>query len=258
MESEIEKVLCIDIGGSHIKEAVIDINGQFVGKYEREKTPDPSTPEKVLEVIKEISSRFPAYDKIAAGFPGYVKNGVIMTAPKLGEDPWSNYSLADSLTKLLSKPAMVINDADFQALTLAKGKGLEMVITLGTGFGSALMLDGQLLPHLEMSEHPFTKKKTYNDYIGNDALKKEGKKKWNKRMEKVILVLKTVFNYDHLYISGGNAEYIKFQLDSNVSIEGNKDGIKGGAVLWKLQEENKVKTSSNDDKDKMKLSIKIK
>lgn len=240
MENKSEKILCIDIGGTHIKEAVITETGDYVGKYEKEKTPDPSTPEKVLEVIKTLSTRFPEYDKIAAGFPGYVKNGVVKTAPKLGEDPWSDYPLAESLTKLLFKPAMVINDADFQALTFSKGKGLEMVITLGTGFGSALMLDGILLPHLEMSEHPFTKKKTYNDYIGNDALKKKGKKKWNKRMKKVIYVLKTVFNYDHLYISGGNADIISFQLDKNISIEGNQDGIKGGAVLWKLQESGQV------------------
>lgn len=239
MDNEIEKILCIDIGGSHIKETVINLNGEYLQKYEKEKTPDPSTPEKVLELIKDISSRFPEYDKIAAGFPGYIKDGVVMTAPKLGNDYWNKYPLAESLAILLSRPAMVINDADFQALTLAKGEGLEMVITLGTGFGTALMKDGVLLPHLEMSLHPFTKKKTYNDYIGKDALKKKGKKKWNKRMKKVIKVLKTVFNYDHLYISGGNAKYITFQLDKNISIEGNKDGIKGGAVLWKMQEPGK-------------------
>ena len=233
MNNNIEKVLCIDIGGSHIKEMVVNLHGECLQKYEREKTPDPSSPEKVLEVIKKISSRFPEYDKISAGFPGYIKNGVVMTAPKLGNEYWNNFPLEESLAELLGKPAKVINDADFQALTLAGGKGLEMVITLGTGFGSALMKDGHLLPHLEMSLHPFTKKKTYNDYIGEDALKKKGKKKWNKRMKKVIDVLKTVFNYDHLYISGGNAEYINFQLDNNISIESNQDGIKGGAVLWK-------------------------
>ena len=155
-----------------------------------------------------------------------------MTAPKLGNDDWNNYPLAESLTKLLSKPALVINDADFQALTFSKGNGLEMAITLGTGFGSALMKDGILLPHLEMSLHPFTKKKTYNDYIGEDALVKIGKKKWNKRMKRVLRVLKTVFNYDHLYISGGNAELLTFELDANISIEDNKDGIKGGAIAW--------------------------
>jgi polyphosphate glucokinase len=127
---------------------------------------------------------------------------------------------------------LVINDADLQGLALASGKGIEMIITLGTGFGSAIMRDGILLPHIEMSQHPVTKNKNYNDYVGEEALQKIGKKKWNKRMKKIICILKTVFNYDHLYISGGNAQLITFKLDKNVSIDNNKDGIKGGAFLW--------------------------
>jgi polyphosphate glucokinase len=67
-------------------------------------------------------------------------------------------------------------------------------------------------------------------------LKKIGKKKWNKRMAKVIEILKTVFNYDHLYISGGNAKLLTFKLDKNISIDDNKEGIKGGAVLWNEKE----------------------
>jgi polyphosphate glucokinase len=90
-----------------------------------------------------------------------------------------------------------------------------------------------LMPHLEMSQHPITKDKNYNDYLGNDALKKIGKKRWNKRLKKVIGILKTVFNYDHLYISGGNAKIIDFTLDDNISIGDNRKGIKGGMVLWK-------------------------
>lgn len=117
-------------------------------------------------------------------------------------------------------------------MSLAKGKGFEMVITLGTGFGSAIINDGILLPHLEMSQHPITKNKNYNDYVGEAALLKIGKSKWNKRVEKVIGVLKTVFNYDHLFISGGNARLITFKLDKNVTIENNIDGIKGGSIVW--------------------------
>lgn len=123
-----------------------------------------------------------------------------------------------------------------QGLSLASGKGVEMIITLGTGFGSAILRDGVLMPHLELSSHPITKSKSYNDYVGKDALKKIGKKKWNKRMKKVIEILKTVFNYDHLYISGGNAQLLTCKLDKNISTDDNKEGIKGGAVLWKQKE----------------------
>lgn len=238
MDQGDEKILAIDIGGSHIKATILNANGDFIDKYEREDTPDEPSPSKVLDVILTISQRFPPFDKIAAAFPGYVKNGIVKTAPHLGTDVWKNYNLAKSLEIVLGKPARVINDADFQGLALSSGKGVELIITLGTGFGSAFLHEGNLLPHIELSQHPVTKKKTYDEYVGNEALEKEGKKKWNKRMKKIICILKTVFNYDHLYISGGNAKYLSFELDDNISIDGNKDGIKGGAFLWKQNEMN--------------------
>ena len=123
-----------------------------------------------------------------------------------------------------------------QGLGVVSEQGLEMVITLGTGFGTALLLDGHLLPHLELAHHPITRNKTYDDYIGDKALKKTGVKKWNKRMKNVLDILKTVFNYDRLYIGGGNSGKLNFKLDENIKIITNKDGIKGGARLWQLDE----------------------
>ncbi|HUZ60426.1 MAG TPA: ROK family protein [Hanamia sp.] len=243
------KILAIDIGGSHIKATILNMEGVFLKEYERENTPQPPSPEKVVSLIKELASRFHEYDKITAGFPGYIKEGIVKTAPKLGNELWKDYNLQKQLENTLGKPALVINDADLQGLSLGKGKGFEMVITLGTGFGSAMMKDGILLPHLEMSQHPITKNMNYNDYIGEAALIKKGEKKWNKRMAKVIQILKTVFNYDHLYISGGNAKLITFKLDKSVTIENNKDGIKGGAVLWK-QTLVKAKKNSQSNKNK--------
>ncbi|HEY5370138.1 MAG TPA: ROK family protein [Hanamia sp.] len=235
------KILAIDIGGSNIKATVLNREGDYLQDYEREKTPSPPTPQNFVALIKELARRFPEYDKITAGFPGYVKNGVVKTAPKLGNDIWKDYDLQKQLTKVLGKPALVINDADLQGLSLAAGKGVEMVITLGTGFGSSVMEDGFLIPHLEMSQHPITKRKNYNDYVGEAALVKIGKKRWVKRMKRVLKVLKTVFNYDHLYISGGNAKFLDFKLDADVTIENNREGIKGGAVLWRQQERNAKK-----------------
>ncbi|MEO5650203.1 MAG: ROK family protein [Ginsengibacter sp.] len=233
MEDTDGKILAIDIGGSHIKSTVLNNHGDFLVEYKREKTPVPSSPGKIMAVIKELVQHFPPYDRIAAGFPGFVENGIVKTAPKLGNDLWKSYPLAQNLEQMLGKPALAINDADLQGLALSSGKGVEMMITLGTGFGSAILKDGVLLPHLEMSQHPVTKKKNYNDYIGEAALLKIGKKRWNKRMKKVIGILQIVFNYDHLYISGGNAALIRFPLEKNISIVDNKDGIKGAAVLWR-------------------------
>lgn len=238
MNQSTEKILAIDIGGSHIKATLLNAEGDFLDKYEREDTPKVPSPSKVLDLILTISQRFPGYDKIAAAFPGYIKNGVVKTAPQLGTSLWKDYNLAKSLEIVLGKPARVINDADFQALALSSGNGTELVITLGTGFGSGFLHNGNLLPHLELSQHPITRKKNYDAYAGNEAFEKIGKKKWNKRMKKIICTLKTVFNYDHLYISGGNAKYISFKLDDNISIDNNRDGIKGGSLLWKQDETN--------------------
>lgn len=237
MEKNDEKILCIDIGGSHIKATIIDYDGKFLQKYEREKTPSPPSPENVVKLILELAGRFPQYDKVTAGFPGYVKNGMVKTAPKLGNDIWRDFDLKNELQSHLKKPTLVINDADLQGLSLAEGKGVEILITLGTGFGSAIMNDGVLTPHLEMSQHPVTKTKNYNDYVSASALEKVGNEKWNKRMKKVIEILRVVFNFDHLYISGGSAKLITFKLDDDITIVNNRDGIKGGMVLWKQFDE---------------------
>ena len=237
MTEKDEKILCIDIGGSHIKATTINYQGEFVHEYEREKTPSPPSPENLVKLILEMASRFPEYDKVTAGFPGFIKKGVVKTAPKLGNDLWKDYDLKNELQTHLKKPTLVINDADLQGLSIAEAKGVEMLITLGTGFGSAIMSEGILTPHLEMSQHPVTKNKNYNDYLGQAALDKVGKKKWNKRLKRVINILSVVFNYDHLYISGGNAKLIDFELDDNITIANNREGIKGGMILWKQFEE---------------------
>jgi len=238
--SSAAKILSIDIGGSHIKATILNREGELQMDYDKIATPMPSTPENLIDATKKLVKEFPSYDCISVGFPGYVKNGVIKTAPNLGNDAWKNFDLATNLGEKLGAPAKVVNDADMQGLGVVDGKGFEMVITLGTGFGTAFLLDGHLLPHLEISHLPI-KKGDYDDYIGERALEKEGKEKWNKRMEKVFEILKTVFNYDYLYIGGGNSDKLTFKLDKNMKIVSNADGIKGGSRLWILDKVNEDK-----------------
>ena len=229
-------ILTIDIGASFIKATVLNQEGELLQYYQRVKTPDHAAPQKVLEVIQFMISDFQGYDKISVGFPGYIKKGIVQTAPNLGTDLWKGINLNRLLSDALNKPVRIANDADMQGLGVVSEKGLEMVITLGTGFGTAILLDGHLLPHLELAHHPITRNKTYDDYIGDSALKKTGLKKWNKRMKKILGILKTAFNYDRLYIGGGNSGKLNFKLDGNIKIITNKDGIKGGARLWQLDD----------------------
>ncbi|MEJ7683791.1 MAG: ROK family protein [Segetibacter sp.] len=239
------KILSVDIGGSHVKATILNKEGQLQMDYERVDTPSPSNPSNLLITIKNLAKRLPGYDRVSVGFPGYVKNGVIITAPNLGTDFWKNVDLKKMLEGELGKPVGVVNDADMQGLGVVSGKGFEMVVTLGTGFGTAVLQDGYLLPHLELAHHPIAKKSTYDDYIGEKAFVKIGKEKWNKRMKKVLSVLKTVFNYDYLYIGGGNAKNLNFPLESNMKIISNKDGIKGGARLWLKKDSTPVITAVN-------------
>ena len=233
-----QKILSIDIGGSNIKATILNMQGTFLNEYERLPTPSPATPAKVLDVILLLAKKFPAYDRVAAGFPGYIKDGIVKTAPNLGTEQWANFNLKKKLEEILGKPAIAVNDADLQGVSVVSGKGVEMMITLGTGFGSALLNDGVLIPHLEIAHHPITKRKDYDKYIGENELKRIGLERWNRRMKRVIEILKVVFNYDRLYISGGCAQKINFELDKNITIVNNRDGIKGGAKLW--AQKNKV------------------
>jgi polyphosphate glucokinase len=242
--SAIVKILSIDIGGSHIKATILNNKGELQKAYDKVVTPIPANPANVIDSIKKLISAFPDNDHVSVGFPGYVRDGIIKTAPNLGTDDWKDVDFAERLTNEFGKPTKVVNDADMQGLGVVSGKGFEMVLTLGTGFGTALLMDGQLLPHLEVAHHPISKKETYDEYIGEIALERVGKKKWNKRMEKVFEVLKTVFNYDTLYIGGGNADKLTFQLDENMKIVTNEDGIKGGSRLWTVEHNTKTANPS--------------
>jgi polyphosphate glucokinase len=231
-----EKILSIDIGATFIKVTVLNHKGELLEPYQRIKTPRPATPDRVLGAIRTLLTFIKDYDKVSVGFPGYIKKGVVKTAPNLGTGLWKNITLDKIISDALNKPVRIENDADMQGLAVVSKKGLEMVLTLGTGLGTALLLDGNLLPHLELAHHPVSKNRTYDDYIGDRALKKAGVKKWNRRMKKVLRILQIVFNYDRLYIGGGNASKLNLKLDNNISIINNRDGIKGGARLWQHQD----------------------
>lgn len=223
--------LCIDIGGTGIKMIVLDPAGRPVNERARELTPKPAVPHAVLEVIRGMIKEQPHFDRVSVGFPGIVRHGVTLSAANL--DPtWTNQNLRADIEALTGVPARVINDADLQGYGVIEGRGVELVLTLGTGVGSALFLNGHLVPNLELGHHPFQKDKTYEQRLSDAELKEHGKQKWSKRVREMIEVLSAIFNYDRLHIGGGNAEHIKVQLPANVSIFDNVDGMTGGLRLW--------------------------
>ena len=242
-KGEQNNILSIDIGGTSIKTVLLDEDGNMLSEYLKSKTPDGATPKDIVtgiqELIKPIEN---TYNRISIGFPGYVKNGIVKTAPNLAKNKWADVDLAQRVADALAKPVRLVNDADQQGLGVVEGKGFEIVFTVGTGFGTALLFDGELLPHLELAHFPINKEEDYDDYIGNKAFEKIGSERWNKRLKKVIEIYKTVFNYDTLYIGGGNSKQIDFKLEPNIKLVTNRDGIKGGAKLWKLADKNNIVT----------------
>ncbi|MGC1191937.1 MAG: ROK family protein [Candidatus Binatus sp.] len=222
--------LAVDVGGTGIKAAALDEKGKMIGERQKIKTPHNATPKKVIAIIQQLAKMAGAFDRASVGFPGVIKNGVVYTAPNLGKG-WKNFPLEKELISKLKKPVRLANDADVQGLGCVTGKGDELVITLGTGFGSVLFVDGHRI-HLELGHHPFRNGKTYEDELGNRAFIKKGKKKWNKHLREAIDELAKTFNYDRLYIGGGNAATINFKLPANVKVVSNTDGLLGGIKLW--------------------------
>jgi polyphosphate glucokinase len=236
-------ILAIDIGGSHIKGTILNSQGQWQMEYKKLDTPGQATPAAVLSTITELAKGLPEYEKVSVGFPGYVRNGIVFTAPNLDNEHWKNIDLGQQISNTLKKPVRLVNDADQLGLGVVSRKGYELAVTLGTGFGTALLIDGFLLPHMELAHHPVSKDRNYDEYIGDRALKEKGKEKWNERMTKVLNVLKVVFNYDRLYIGGGNAGKLTIPLEDNVHIFTNQDAIKGGARLWDLEDKYHITTN---------------
>ena len=224
--------LAVDIGGSGIKVMVLNADGTPRSDRARVATPEPAKPEPIIAAIAELAAGQGEFDRVSVGFPGVVRKGVIGTAVNLDPD-WVNFNLETTLSEKLGKPVRVANDADIQGLGAISGKGVEMVITLGTGFGSALFVEGKLVPNLEMGHHEFRKGETYEQQLGRKALDEIGKKKWNSRLEKAIASLEDLFNYDFLYIGGGNTDRIAIELPQNVKIVPNITGLLGGIALWR-------------------------
>jgi polyphosphate glucokinase len=227
------RTLAVDIGGTGIKLAVLDAAGKMIGEPVRVPTPSaPVAPQKLIAAIDSAAARLGGFDRVSVGFPGAVRRGRVLTAPHLGTEAWAGFDLQAALAKHWKKPVRVMNDADVQGFGAIRGKGVEMVVTLGTGFGTAIFDDGRIMPHLELAHHPMRGKKTYDDYIGNAALHGKGRSKWNKRVARVIDILRRVVNFDHLYIGGGNAKQIAFPLPPDVTTVPNSDGLTGGIALW--------------------------
>jgi polyphosphate glucokinase len=238
--------LAIDIGGTGLKASVLDLAGNMEHKRVRVPTPYPLSPERLVDEIESLIQALPPFDRVSAGFPGMVRDGQILSAPHFvsptgpGGKPapklvqaWDRFDLEAELEHVTGKPTKVANDADVQGAAVVSGQGFEVVLTLGTGLGTAFFFEGKLLPHFEFSHHPYRKGQTYNEAVGEATRKKIGRKRWHNRVHRVIESIRLLTFYDTCFVGGGNASRLDpGELPPGVTIVGNEAGITGGIKLW--------------------------
>src|SRR5512137_883074 len=228
------RTLCIDVGGSGLKSMVVSTLGKPLSDRVRVDTPRPATPRAVTAALQSMIPPRAEFDRVSVGFPGVVVDGVVKTAPNLHRS-WAGVDLATSILKLTGRPTRVLNDAGVQGHGVVQGRGVEVCVTLGTGFGFSLFVNGHYVPNVEFGHHPFRKGKTYEDLLGDAALKRMGKKKWNRVLERAVEQPRHTFNFRLLYLGGGNARRVAFTLPKDVRVVDNVAGLLGGVRLWERE-----------------------
>jgi polyphosphate glucokinase len=215
--------LVVDVGATGIKAAVVNELGDLVGERVRRDTPSSGMPGEVMDTIVALTKNLGSFDRVAVGFPGIIVDGIVQQAPNLATE-WKDFNFAEVLQARLKKPVRAANDADVQGFGAIAGKGVELVVTLGTGVGTALFTDGHLVPNAEFGK----------DKLRNEILQKDGKKKWNRRLAKFVRRLEEKFHFTRLYIGGGNSRNVDISLlPANVTIVSNLNGLIGGIALWR-------------------------
>src|ERR1035438_2688140 len=214
--------MSIDIGGSGLKAMLLDPAGKPVSVRQRVLTPEVPTPDAVLAGLDELRKLMGEFDRVSVGFPGVVKHGATFGAFNLHPLWAAGFPLQAELEKRFKKPVRVGNDADVAGYGAISGQGVELVLTLGTGLGSALFTNGHLCPDLELAHQPWRKKgMTYEDHLGRRGLDKYGKARWNEFLQAAIHQTEQLFNWEHLYLGGGNTKKILFKPAKNVTIVSN-------------------------------------
>lgn len=213
------KILAIDVGGTHVKILA-------TGEHEERKVDSgpTMTPQKMVRDVKKLAQGW-KYDVISIGYPGPVIHGKILRDPyNLGQG-WIGFHFS----KTFGLPVRLMNDAAMQALGSYRG-GRMLFLGLGTGLGSAMIVDGIVEP-MEVAHLPYKKGRTYEDYIGLRGLQRHGKKKWRRYVADIVEKLKLAMEPDYVVIGGGNAKKLK-KLPPGVELGDNRNAFRGGFRMW--------------------------
>jgi polyphosphate glucokinase len=213
-----ERVLAVDVGGTHVKALA-------TGEPERrraESGPDMTAAEMVTAVLQLAEGW--QWDVVSVGIPSPVSRGRVVTDPINLGSGWAGFDYAAAF----GKPTKVVNDAAMQALGSYEG-GTMLFLGLGTGLGSSLVAEGIVEP-MELGHLPY-KKATYEDYVGEAALQRRGKKKWRKEVDEVVRALTAALEPDYIVLGGGNADKLA-ELPPKVRLGDNANAFVGAFRLW--------------------------
>jgi polyphosphate glucokinase len=213
------RVLVLDVGGTHVK---VSFSGE---RTERKipSGPDMTPRRMVRKVLACVAGK--RYDVIAMGYPGLVIHGRIVHEPHNLGPGWVGFDFPHAL----GRPVRIVNDAAMQALGGYRG-GRMLFLGLGTGLGTAMIVDGRLEP-MELAHLPYKKDRTYEDYVGEAGLERLGRKKWEKEVHQVVAILSGALEPDYVLLGGGNARKLR-KLPPHALLGDNRDAIVGGARLW--------------------------
>jgi len=221
-------VLVIDIGGTHVK---------VMSREHPDAVKIPSgpamTPKAMVAAVRKVIKGWD-FSVIAIGYPGPVSSGRPITDPHNLGPGWIGFDFA----KAFHHPVKLVNDAAMQALGSYEG-GKMLFLGLGTGLGTALIIDGVLQP-MEMAHMPYRKNRTYEDYIGERGLKRLGKKRWRVHVNKITEQLKAALAADYVVLGGGNAKLLK-ELPEGARLGDNHNALFGGLRLWQDEERQEEK-----------------
>jgi polyphosphate glucokinase len=219
MASERKNVLAIDVGGTHIK---------VLATGQKEPVKIPSGPDMTAKkMVKEVLAATKGwnYSVVSIGYPGPVIHGRPLSEPANLGRGWVGFDFR----KAFGRPVKIVNDAAMQALGIYHG-GRMLFLGLGTGLGSAMIVDGLLEP-MEIAHLPYKKGRTYEDYLGLRGLKRQGKKKWRRKVAQVAEELKAALEADYVILGGGNAKLLK-KLPPGCQLGDNSTAFTGGFRLW--------------------------
>jgi polyphosphate glucokinase len=222
MENTPKQVLVIDVGGTHIKVLATGHRAEI-------KLPSGPfmTPSKMVAAVREAVSGW-RFDAVSIGYPGPVLHNRPVSEPHNLGPGWVGFDFH----KAFGKPVKVVNDAAMQALGSYEG-GRMLFLGLGTGLGSALIVDGVLEP-MELAHLPYKKGRTYEDYVGLAGLARLGKKKWRRHVTDVVKRLMTALQADYAVLGGGNAKLLK-RMPPGARHGDNANAFRGGFRLWRMR-----------------------